>query len=382
VKRPKVNEIMVGVFALAGVFLLVLLLVLMGGLGGIFGRTSVIEARFADVQGLQIGDPVYLLGMKIGKVNGISLLPQNASAPAQVAVSMVIAESYRPFILADSSTKIAKSLTGNISVLIGGSDGGNGAPLREGASLSGQAAVDLKDLTEKVYVVLGQAEKVIAILDRMVRDIEEKGDIKSALANIAALSGEITAELRPVREALQKTLDAALGLIEENRLDIRHTMANLKETSAAAKGLTERLASAPAQVEASLEILEKAGRSVKALLDESRPNVEQILADLRKTATSAANLSSEVQRRPWRLLYKPSEGEMRALELYDAAWAYNLGATELHRSVRDLATRLEHGSETAEGRELLEGALEQVRTSLKRQRDAEELFWKRLGAQP
>ena len=66
------------------------------------------------------------------------------------------------------------------------------------------------------------------------------------------------------------------------------------------------------------------------------------------------------------------------MDLYDAAWAYNLGATELNRSIRDLAARLESDPQGMRQPEQLEEARKQLAQSLRKHREAEEKFWERL----
>ena len=109
----------------------------------------------------------------------------------------------------------------------------------------------------------------------------------------------------------------------------------------------------------------------------NRPHVDTILEDLRAVSTNAATLTAEIKRRPWRLLYRPSEEEESEMDLYDAAWAYNLGATELNRSVRDLVSYLKQERQDVP-QEKLKDAEERVRQSLLRQREFEDAFWQRL----
>ena len=103
--------------------------------------------------------------------------------------------------------------------------------------------------------------------------------------------------------------------------------------------------------------------------------------DLSRAASNSENLTAEIKRRPWRLLYQPSLEEMKALELYDAAWAYNEGSTELHRSVRELAAYLAVDPESPRQSELIESAIAHVKESLGRHREAEDLFWERLKSE-
>ena len=68
------------------------------------------------------------------------------------------------------------------------------------------------------------------------------------------------------------------------------------------------------------------------------------------------------------------------MELYDAAWAFNLGSMELNRSLRQLVARLNTSEETTPDDEHLDLVYQNVRESLRRQREAEELLWERLRA--
>ena len=69
---------------------------------------------------------------------------------------------------------------------------------------------------------------------------------------------------------------------------------------------------------------------------------------------------------------------MKAMELFDAAWAYNLGASELNRSLRSLAAKLEQDPTGQASPNELQEARQQVAASLRKHREAEEKFWEKL----
>jgi hypothetical protein len=68
------------------------------------------------------------------------------------------------------------------------------------------------------------------------------------------------------------------------------------------------------------------------------------------------------------------------MDLYDAAWAYNLGAAELNRTVRDLSARMDSRAPGGEGAKDLEKIKVEIAERLKRQREFEEAFWDKLNA--
>ncbi len=375
--KKKRNEILVGGFVVGATLLFLLLLFLMGSLDSLFKPWEVIEADFGDVQGLQIGDPVWLFGNKAGKVAWISLLPKEPAKRAVMRVGIRIPAATKEYLRKDSIVKIEKGITGNTYILIQESEG---EPLPDKARLQGTPTADLATGLQKGSALLDEAQKVIESLSRVVKEVESKGDISKALAEARLLLESLNGRVVPLGEKLKTALDELQGILDENRIDIRHTVANLRETSGAAKSLTEKLSATPDQLARSLGELEKAGASIGGLVKENRGSVDTILGDLRQVMTNASNLTSEVKRRPWRLLYRPSEAELKAMDLYDAAWAYNLGATELNRSIRDFATRLETDPTGAKQPELLEEAKRQIAQSLRRHREAEEQFWTRLKA--
>lgn len=379
--RKRRNEVLVGAFLTAGMVLFVLLLFLMGSLDFLFSRQVVVAVDFADVQSLQEGDPVYVFGMKVGRVVSVDLLPYDESRESAVRVELKLPAECRKHLREDTTVRIDKSLTGTISVLI---QGGSEAPLGEGQVLRGTPSVDFSVVTERADQVLRETERLVQAISAIVEEIETRGSLVQAISEAETLVKDVREELRPIRDQGKEILGSLQELIDENRLDIRHTVANLRQGTEAGKEFIDQIQGTPRQLEATLQDIEKAGTAVAGVLDENRTHIDTILQDLREAATSASNLIAELKRRPWRLWYYPSDEEIEAMNLYDAAWAYNLGATELNRSVRDLADLLKRKApdgteeEQAATQELLENAREEVRASLKRYRKAEETFWEKL----
>jgi len=375
--QKKRNEILVGAFVAGGGVLFLLLLFLMGTLDRVFASWTIVDVEFGDVQGLQPGDHVLMFGNRVGKVSKIELEPKDAQKRAVVRVSLRIPERYRAYLRKDSLVRIDKQITGNNSVLIQESEG---EPLPEGGRLTGTPTGDLASGMQKANLLLEEGREVVATISRVVKDLETRGDVSRALGEARGLLENLNAKVLPLSDRLKQAIEELQGILSENRLDLRHMVANLRETSGAAKSFTEKITQTPEQLARSLSELEKAGSAVGALVRENRTNVDTILEDLRAAMTNASSLTSEIKRRPWRLLYRPTEEELKAMDLYDAAWAYNLGATELNRSIRDLTARVEADPTGAARPEALEEARRQIAHSLRRHREAEDKFWEKLKA--
>jgi phospholipid/cholesterol/gamma-HCH transport system substrate-binding protein len=369
------KEVLVGGFLTLAAAMFVLLLFLMGSLDGLFTEIVTVEADFGNIHGLQVGDPVHVLGRKSGKVTSIQFLPLEPAKPAVIRVSMQMPAKYYAYLRDDSVVKVDKSLTGNISALI---EAGSGAPLPAGNRLTGTPVADFSTITQKVDAVLEEGKKVLSSLAAVVSKIEQEGKLVSGIADLSGVAATLKAKIVPLTEDIEKTLALVQDLILDNRLDFQHTVANLRESTKYAKDLLEGLKSAPDDLQRSLGTLERAGVQVTSLLEDNRVNVDTILEDLASAATSASNLTAEIKRRPWRLLYRPSESELESAELYDTAWAYNLGATELNRSIRNLAAQIERDPEGKRNPKEIEEARQAVASSLRRYKDAEDLFWTKL----
>jgi phospholipid/cholesterol/gamma-HCH transport system substrate-binding protein len=69
-----VNNLKLGVFVLAGLFFLVLLLYMIGSNSNIFGKTYELKARFQNVHGLVVGNNIRYAGIETGTVQKIEIL--------------------------------------------------------------------------------------------------------------------------------------------------------------------------------------------------------------------------------------------------------------------------------------------------------------------
>lgn len=68
------NNFKLGIFVLAGLLFLIVLLYMIGKNRNMFGFNYVIKARFENVQGLKIGNNVRFAGIDIGTVSNISMI--------------------------------------------------------------------------------------------------------------------------------------------------------------------------------------------------------------------------------------------------------------------------------------------------------------------
>jgi len=122
------TELMVGVFVLVGIVCLGYLAIRLGKLEVLGNNGYVVYADFASVAGLKVGDPVEIAGVKVGKVETISLAEDRARLGIRVEPQVKLQEDV-------IASVRARGLIGDKFVMItpGGSDKvlGQGEKIRE-----------------------------------------------------------------------------------------------------------------------------------------------------------------------------------------------------------------------------------------------------------
>lgn len=84
------TDVIVGLFVLAGIICLGYLAIRLGKLE-LFGNTGyVVYADFASVAGLKLGDPTEIAGVKVGKVESISLAADRARIAIRLEPQVIL----------------------------------------------------------------------------------------------------------------------------------------------------------------------------------------------------------------------------------------------------------------------------------------------------
>jgi phospholipid/cholesterol/gamma-HCH transport system substrate-binding protein len=114
-KENTSRGIRVGFLAAVGFIIIFLAFFLVGGEEGLFSRTCELKARFQNVEGLTLGAPVRLGGVKVGAVNGIGFSSDRTDKT--IIVTMSINHSAFSRIGKDSEARLgSKGLLGDRTV--------------------------------------------------------------------------------------------------------------------------------------------------------------------------------------------------------------------------------------------------------------------------
>lgn len=291
-------------FAMVGAFVLVLSAGLIGGVlwfssGKSYRTVYDIYLTYMkeSVSGLNLNAPVRYRGVEVGRVQKIALAPGNVE---QVQLTLAI-ERGTPVKMDTVAVLQTQGLTGLAFVELTG--GGRDSP-----ALQKQAGEE--------YPVIEAAPSLIRRLDFAVT---------SLLTNLNKTSENVNALLdadnrRAVKktladiETLSSTLAARSKLIDSSLADAAHAMKNTARLTDELTRLVPRVRSSADAFERMSNQLGHAGASASSALDSTRrftdetlPEIQQLVTQLRDMTGSLQRISDQLEQNPSVLLYgKPA----------------------------------------------------------------------------
>jgi phospholipid/cholesterol/gamma-HCH transport system substrate-binding protein len=168
------NELRVGVFVLAGLFLVVLAIFYVTGATSL-GAKYRLHTFLPEVDGLAVGAPVRLDGVEIGNVETITIAPALPGKPMDpnrsIEVVMRLTRRYQSDIRTDSSAGlVTEGLLGDRYVDIG--RGFKGSVLQDGEEVPGHEEEAMKQVVERSADVLANLSALTSQIGTMVDDVK------------------------------------------------------------------------------------------------------------------------------------------------------------------------------------------------------------------
>jgi phospholipid/cholesterol/gamma-HCH transport system substrate-binding protein len=209
-KTVSLNQLRVGIFVLLSIVILIFLILNSSGDLNPFSKKLHLKARFSDANGLREGSEVRLSGVRVGKVDKITLLPPSTEPTAQrVEALMVINGTIdgRPAterIREDSTAQQGSpSLLGN-EMLINISPGtALAAPVKDYAILRSSSSNTVNDFATSGTEVAQRLSKLSEQLSAMVKDVQEGKGTVGRLFSDEALYNNLNATVREVEDLMQ-----------------------------------------------------------------------------------------------------------------------------------------------------------------------------------
>ncbi|HEY8667729.1 MAG TPA: MlaD family protein [Tepidisphaeraceae bacterium] len=366
----------------AGLFIVISIALVIGIIIGIKGISTFTEHREVrkavfklsdDVGGLRVGDEVRVGGYKVGEVKKIEVVKSEISAETEPDIYIHFSFPHRLDLKQGARLGIQSMVTG--TSVLNFESLGSGQPLALDVALVGnpstfsQILASIGPVSERLNGVLDDirrqsipainqtvkqfGETAAAIKDQTVPKVN---DTVAKYGKLADKSQELVADVRgPALEKWTQIADRTSemmvklrDLLGDSSPDIRGLLAKLhnviKEFDAKFPGLLKQIDGVIAKLDTSMDQVGRTLDDVQATMSnakgftataqsvvtDNKSKFNQMIDSLKTTSDNLKNASAEIRRSPWRLLYKPKEGEMANLNLFDATREFAEGANDLN----------------------------------------------------
>ncbi len=360
----------------AGIFVIAALAILLGvvfwlGSSNIFSNVTSKAVFYANNSGgplgLSVDYAVQINDVKVGRIISVTVDTEKKRTLYVVGI-----EKKNLTIYSDGKAKVSANLMGTGSLVItslGTKDkpiadekhpilivGGISEAIDNITTISNTLK---KELDEKVKdSLLSKIKKIASNLLTTSKDIKKMaGNITpetdankpgTILANIKTTSKNLASATTTIDGYVQKDLGQLLAKIREISTSVLKTANNLSTTS----------------------------EKLKQFVVGNSDNLDEMIDNMVAVSANLEAASKEIRRNPWRLFYKPDEKKMHSVNIYDAARAFDEGATQLNIVVTKLkALRLLDAKDPAAEKEIRE-VREQLLKTFKSFKRVEDALWK------
>jgi phospholipid/cholesterol/gamma-HCH transport system substrate-binding protein len=193
------HEVKVGIFALAGVILFCLSIIMLGGNKSFFTRTIDLKVRLSQVQGLAKGSVVTLQGVQVGNVDKIDFLDK--STDVQVTLKLQAAVQDRLTEGSKASVKTQGALGDKYIYIEPGPP--QNPQLKDGGMLDTDRTPDLLDMIAGKGAQLGEVVNVIKEVRVMFENINKDGRSAKLMTNLVESSEQFGKAMAEMRETMR-----------------------------------------------------------------------------------------------------------------------------------------------------------------------------------
>ncbi len=282
------SQLRVGIFVLFGLGVLAFLILNSTGDFNPFEKKLRLKARFAAADGLREGSEVQLAGVRIGKVESVSLLPPDSPEEAKIEATLSVDSTLndQPIserIRTDSMAQlIAVSVLANDKVINISPGTPKGSPVQENHILESSEAISINQLTKTGNDLLQQINKLAVPANEILNRANQGEGTLGRIIN---------------DESLYQNLDATVAETKLTMVKLQSTLEKVNSGQGTAGQLVNNpelynnLNKTVAQLEAiSTDIKAGKGTAGKFVTDDALYNeTRAALTDLR---TSAAKINA------------------------------------------------------------------------------------------
>jgi len=263
-----------------------------------------------DVGGLMLGGPVFYLGVEVGTVTAMTIIPGN---PMRVRVDANVLQS-API---DSGTYASLALQGitGVAVIKLNADPGLHEPLKpvqtENGKGPGNPVIAVRDggfsaLLSKAPDIVDKMDDVLVQISRILGQ-ENQEYVSTVLADLATLSNAL-AERRESISEIPVTLNEAMTELHASLLQIKSMAGEFEPELVSAMESINKATNDLAKISARLETwTANSDGDMNAFMQDGLGQVPALVADSRRTLREIEKLVKDLRENPSMLIHEPKE---------------------------------------------------------------------------
>ncbi len=311
------EEIKAGLVVMIALLIFSAMAVFIGG-SRFWEKTDMYHIQFSAIGGLESGAAVRLGGLRVGRVLGIAVAPEDIS---KIDVTIGV-KPEAPICRGVVASVHTLGLVGDYYVLLNQKPGAS-EPLPPGSTIPSRKMVEIGDLlvqaAELSETVNSSVQDLVRATNRILSE-ENITSIQVALKGISRLTVEgqkslstITVDLRNALERLDSIIGNLDSLVLENRNNVKHILLAVKTSAERLdtllltmnQTLEENREDFRSTIVAIKDDTQKAGHLIDNLngrVSVTGDYVEETMANLMELSENLKLLSSQLKREPWRLI--------------------------------------------------------------------------------
>lgn len=257
----KVDSARLGLFVIAGLIFLILMLYMIGKNRNLFGSTFTLYANFNNVSGLVTGNNVRFSGIDVGTVDKIEIVSDSS-----IHVTMIIDKKVRPYIKQNTIATIATDGIMGSKLINLNPAGSPSEEVQEGDVLLSLKPVE----TDAMLRTLNTTNDNIAIITSNLREITNKLNANNSLWTLLS-DTLIASDIKQTAADLRRTSRNTAVLTEDlNRL------ADMLRNGEGLAGSLLKDTTVFRRLDQSMRDVQEAGRHVATLTNDLRVMVKEI----------------------------------------------------------------------------------------------------------
>ncbi|GAB4345518.1 MAG: hypothetical protein Kow0099_25880 [Candidatus Abyssubacteria bacterium] len=291
-------ETIVGLFVLASLALLLLIVVFIGRRQNIFAERYEIVGVWRSVGGLQPGAEVLLAGINVGYVRDIQFGPEN-----KVRVTMSISAAERERIRGDSVASIqTMGLMGDryVDITVGSADE---PVIPDGGVINTAELFELAEVLEIMRPTLRNLENAIKNISFLTDQLADpSGEVGTILENLRVVTTDIrqgrgTIGALLTRDDLYVKSSQALDVAQDTMENLREVSVNAREASARLPEMTDDAQQAVRKVNEFSEEAAKAAAGFAEMAETGKEvmrDADAIVGNLREASENISDAARQI----------------------------------------------------------------------------------------